>query len=38
VKITKTNYAQFRAAMTPVYAEFKPHYQELFNKVTAASA
>lgn len=38
VKITKTNYNAFRDAMSPVYAEFKPKYPELFNKVVAASA
>jgi tripartite ATP-independent transporter DctP family solute receptor len=36
IQITTTDFASFRAAMDPVYTEFKPKYPELFNKVVGA--
>lgn len=37
IQITTTDYASFRAAMDPVYAEFKPKYPQLFEKVVGAT-
>src|SRR5581483_785459 len=37
IQITATDFASFRAAMDPVYAEFKPKYPDLFNKVVGAT-
>jgi tripartite ATP-independent transporter DctP family solute receptor len=38
IQITTTDFASFRAAMNPVYAEFKPKYPQLFDEVVAAAS
>ncbi|MCS0497275.1 TRAP transporter substrate-binding protein [Ancylobacter sp. MQZ15Z-1] len=35
MQATETDFAAFRAKMDPVYAQFRPKYQELFDKIMA---
>lgn len=37
IQVTSTDFASFRSAMNPVYAEFKPKYPQLFDKVVGTN-